>query len=176
MPSTTTSAEISADGAYRYDLIRRWTDGPLVRWIMLNPSTADATTDDPTIRRCMGFAHAWGYSGILVHNLFALRATDPRELRDHPDPVGPENDAHLRDSGYVKNGIATVCAWGAHGSLHGRDLVVRRILRERPGMVPTPWPALCLGRTKAGQPRHPLYLPAAAERTHLDLEELSDAS
>ena len=154
-------ATISPDGIYRYALTRRWdsTKG-LVRWIMLNPSTADATVDDPTIRRCMGFARSWGFGGILVHNLFALRATDPRELKRHPDPVGPHNNAHLADPQASR--LPTVCAWGAHGALNGRADAVLDLLR-RAGAKPT-----CLGLTKAGHPRHPLYLPASAELSDLE--------
>lgn len=146
------NAVISQDGVYRYDLLRRWGDElNLLRWVLLNPSTADASLDDPTIRRCMGFARAWGYDGIVVQNLYALRATDPRELKEHPDPVGPENDDYLH-----RWELPTVCAWGCHADdgKRGRAEYVLSILRGTP---------MCLGRTKAGHPRHPLYLPATAE-------------
>ena len=117
-------------------------------WIMLNPSTADAFADDPTIRRCASFARREGCGGIKVVNLFALRATDPRELRRHPDPVGACNDrvidAHAR-------GLVVV-AWGAGGALGGRDADAARIL-EAAGVTP-----VCLGVTAGGQPRHPLYV------------------
>jgi hypothetical protein len=153
------SAQLSEDGVYRYELTRRWGAGDPVRWIMLNPSTADANVNDPTIRRCIGFARTWGYEAIVVHNLFALRATNPRELRTHPDPVGPENDAYLRDP--VAAGWLTVCAWGAHGELNSRaDRALRAITGG--GAVP-----MCLGRTKAGHPRHPLYLRSDARAEEL---------
>jgi hypothetical protein len=119
---------------------------------MLNPSTADATSDDPTIRRCLGFARDWEYGGIVVHNLFGLRATNPAELKTHPDPVGRDNDRWLL--GAAESRLATVCAWGAHGHLHNRAGIVLGLLRDR-GVTP-----MCLGRTQAGQPRHPLYIPA----------------
>lgn len=141
------TAWLSADRAYRYVLTRRWDDGPVMAWIMLNPSTADADTNDPTIRRCIGFARREGCGAIWVVNLFALRATDPRVLRASPDPVGPANDSFLRErtrTDYV------VAAWGAHGSLNGRSHEVRTALADIP--------LLCLGITRGGEPRHPLYV------------------
>lgn len=148
------SAELSDDGVYRYELRRVWGDPDrLVGWIMLNPSTADATTDDPTIRRCMGFARDWGFGGIVVRNLFALRATDPAVLKTHPDPIGPANNYWLL---HAAGDPLTVCAWGVHGVLGGRDAQVGRLLRA--GGVHL----LHLGLTKGGHPRHPLYLPKLA--------------
>lgn len=84
-------ADISACGAYRYRLDRL---GALlgrgaVNFVMLNPSTADAEQDDPTIRRCLGYAFRWGFARLIVTNLYALRSTDPRALWEHPDPIGP---------------------------------------------------------------------------------------
>ena len=90
------SATLSPCGLYRYDLQRRWGEGPAVVFIGLNPSTADATVDDRTIGRMVGFATSWGRSAITVVNLFALRSKDPALLRAHSDPVGPDNDAVLR--------------------------------------------------------------------------------
>lgn len=147
---TESTATISEDGRYRYDLGRRWDEGPRVLWIMLNPSIADADIDDPTIRRCLGFTRAWGYGGLVVVNLFAMRATDPRELYTADDPVGPENDEYLRR--HAAGAGLVVAAWGSHGWLHGRDADVRKILDE---LNVT---ARCLGHTNAGAPRHPLYL------------------
>jgi hypothetical protein len=119
---------------------------------MLNPSTADAELDDPTIRRCAGFSLAAGYSGIVVGNLFAWRATKPIELTKASDPIGPENDFHLAD--IVSAAPVVVCAWGARGNLYGRNEQVGRIIRAA-GKVPH-----CLRVTKDGHPAHPLYLPA----------------
>lgn len=148
------SAVISPDGIYRYELRRIWGDPTrLVGWIMLNPSTADADLDDPTIRRCVGFAREWGYGGIVVRNLFALRATDPAALKVHPDPVGPENDEWLLAAG---QDALTICAWGAHGSLRGRGTGVRDLLTAGGAQLHH------LGLTKDGSPRHPLYLPRTA--------------
>ena len=90
-------ATFSRDRRYRYRLWRRWDRSrAVVAFVMLNPSTADAMHDDPTIRRCVGFARAWGFGGVDVVNLFALRATDTRALRKAADPIGPANDRHLR--------------------------------------------------------------------------------
>jgi hypothetical protein len=133
------------DGEYRYWLARTWSnDLPPVTFVMLNPSTADGTYDDPTIRRCIGFAREWGYGGIVVVNLFAYRATYPRELSIVPDPVGPDNDAYIEMAACHR----TVVAWGAQKT-HGRDLHVATLLTD----------PLCLGRTKRGAPLHPLFVP-----------------
>jgi hypothetical protein len=152
MSPMTRSAVISDDERYRYDLERVWNpDLATVAFVMLNPSTANALVDDPTITRCLGFARAWGCGRLVVRNLFALRATDPRELKTADvDPVGVENDAWLR---LLLAGGAdlVIAAWGTHGSLYHRDVTVRRILSEHPNVK-------CLGTTRAGHPRHPLYL------------------
>ena len=151
------SAVLSDCGAYRYRLGRDWGDGPHDVWVMLNPSTADATADDPTIRRCVGFSRRWGAGGLTVVNLYALRATDPAELARHADPVGPDNDEHVRDvvlEAY-RDGGRIVCAWGAHPFAAPRALNVAEGLR---GLD-----ALCLGMTASGAPRHPLYVRGETE-------------
>jgi len=107
----TRSAVISADGVYRYRLERRWTSGPTVAWIMLNPSTADADTDDPTLRRISVFSRAWGFGRLIVANLYALRATDPAQLWTAPDAVGPDNDRHVADAVSCHE---VIVAWGAN--------------------------------------------------------------
>ena len=143
-------AAFSADRTYRYVLTRTWDlVAPVMCWIMLNPSTADAMTDDPTIRRCKAFARREGCGGISVVNLFALRATDPRELSRHPDPVGPSCGKFLN---LHATAAVTVAAWGERGTLDGRDRKVRSLLTEG-GARP-----MCLGVTASGQPRHPLYV------------------
>lgn len=146
-------ALLSPCGIYRYQLWRMWDPkGPRIAWVMLNPSTADATQDDPTIRRCVAFARAWGFGDLVVVNLFALRATDPRELRNAltagRDPVGPDNDLRIMD--VAGSASAVVAAWGVHGALAGRDREVQRLLH---GVD-----VQCLGTTRDGHPRHPLYL------------------
>ena len=148
------SAIISEDGKYRYVLRRSL--GSVLRWykpvlfIMLNPSTADAETDDPTIRRCMAFAKRSGATHLNVVNLFALRATDPKELLKAEDPIGPENDNYIAEE-IRKNGmLPTVCAWGSHKFAKKRAMEV--LSHGAPGGF------VCLGQTKDGSPKHPLYL------------------
>lgn len=144
------SAIISACGRYRYELIRRWGDGPLLEFIMLNPSTADGSTDDPTIRRCIAFAKRWGYGGIVVRNLFAYRATSPTVLVNVDDPIGPENRTYLgrEDAG------CTIAAWGANpaavGWWNGYPYDITAALTRRR--------LYCLGTNANGSPKHPLYV------------------
>lgn len=149
------SAILSPCGLYRYHLRRDWTAAPPLVWIMLNPSTADAEQDDPTIRRCIAFAKAFGYGGIEVVNLFALRSPSPADLLDSScagiDPVGPNNDDTLRVV-IVDCGYTLVAAWGAHKLASPRARVIERMAAGR---------LLCLGTTKDGSPRHPLYVKAS---------------
>mgnify|MGYP003440183026 FL=1 len=163
------SARMSEDGRYRYDLTRSWANpssdpGDFARtaaFIMLNPSTADGTEDDPTVRRCIGFARDHGCSALRVANLFAWRATDPDMLLaahlDGEDIVGPENGSAIDEVvsvARITRGIV-ICAWGAGPA------PLRGLMAERARLLPEA--ALhCLGTTKSGQPRHPLYLPASA--------------
>ncbi len=137
-------------GRYRYLLWRAWDDGARrAAFIMLNPSTAGAAIDDPTIRRCIAYARAWGYGVLYVGNLFAYRATDPRALYGANDPIGPENDAYL--VAIARRCDLIVCAWGVHGALGDRGAAVLALL----GAIA---PVYCFGCTKDGHPRHPLYL------------------
>jgi hypothetical protein len=149
----TKTAMISDCGAYRYDLQRWWVDGsqPLCV-VMVNPSMADADIDDPTILRLMGFARRWGYGGLIVRNLFALRSPSPDVLDAAEDPVGPENDFKL--SALLRNcvhfGLPVLAAWGANGARMRRDEAF--IMQAREARVPL----ICLGLTKDGHPKHPL--------------------
>lgn len=140
------SAVLAPDGRYRYRLDRHWGVGPGVLFVMLNPSTADATHDDPTLRRCIGFALDWGYASLTVANLYAYRATDPAELKKVTDPVGPECDHYLEQC--TGEASLIVAAWGMHAQ-PGRVEQVRRLLGPE---------VMALAWTKAGQPRHPLYV------------------
>lgn len=150
---------------YRYTLTRKLgadtSSGDRLLWIMLNPSTADDYVDDPTIRRIMRFSAAWGYVGLDVVNVFALRATDPAELRKHRDPVGPSNDYVI--SYYAIRAPKIVAAWGAEVShFPERERRVIEILRRvAVGKVQH------LGLTAGGHPRHPLFLPTDAELSDL---------
>lgn len=142
---------------YRYTLFRDLgMQGPQLTVVMLNPSTADAVKDDPTIRRVIGFAKSWGCGSVQVLNLFAIRATDPREMLAADDPVGPENDEHLtRELRMAKDdGRFVLAAWGSHGGHMSRDFQVTHKLVDG-----VDW--RCLGRTHGGSPKHPLYVPSS---------------
>lgn len=153
-------AIFSPCGTYRYLLRRDWDDGRCIAWLMLNPSTADATKNDPTIRRCIEFSKRWGYARLIVVNLFALRSTDPRQLARNTDPVGPENDFYLKMA--FEESREVVCAWGCQQHL------TNPLLKERPRkatkLIPKFHPAVCLGFRKDGSPRHPLMVPYSQER------------
>lgn len=152
-------AVLSADGVYRYQLLRRWGRGAsIVAFVMLNPSTADAHRDDATIRRCIAFAKRWGHDGLVVVNLFAYRATDPTKLDEAADPVGPDNDDHIRQA--CQGASRVVCAWGAHPKAAKRAPAVVQLL---------PRGIQCLGLTSSGHPRHPLYMANRTRPTHFHL-------
>lgn len=145
------SAVFSENGLHRYSLTRRWTNGPAVMFIGLNPSTADEKNDDPTIRRCIGFAKSWDCGALYMGNAFSYRATDPREMAEAReagiDINGKENDHWLRTLAGAADII--VAAWGAHLLAVDRGLAVAELIGPR---------LQCLGTTQSGQPRHPLYL------------------
>jgi len=137
-------------GRYRYSLWREWsTDHPRVVFVMLNPGTADEQRNDPTISRCISFAHAWGFGSVEVVNLFAYRTSYPVELFKQPDPIGEENDRFLVQA--LERAACIVAAWGAKGTLLGRDQYISQLLAHRHDVY-------CFGTTKGGHPRHPLYI------------------
>ncbi len=148
-------ATFSADNVYRYDLYRRirserdWT----ITFVLLNPSTADAFQEDPTVRRCLGYAARWRYEHVWVVNLFALRSTDPKRLREVIDPVGPGNDEAIREA--VADAHLTILGWGTHGANLNRSVKVRAMLM----VTRHARRIFCLRKTKDGHPAHPLYLP-----------------
>lgn len=150
------TAIISPCGCYRYLLTRGPLDQPYALFVMLNPSTADASRDDPTIRRCRGFAKDLGYVAFRVVNLFAWRSTSPDAMKRQTadkDIVGPDNDHHIAEQ--TKGAAIVICAWGGHGSFAARDKAVKHLIRSV-GAIPH-----YLRRSAAtGQPEHPLYLPA----------------
>lgn len=154
--AVTRQAVISDCGRYRYSLRRCWNpERPTVYWIMLNPSTASALTDDATVRRCVGFAKSWKAGAIVIRNLFAWRSRSPALLWKATEPVGPENDDWIRDLAQTPGQL--VVAWGAFSNPRKGERVaeVLRILGDRQ--------LLCLGTTDAGQPRHPLFVRADAK-------------
>lgn len=154
------SAVLSEDEVYRYVLERIWGAGPIAVFIMLNPSTADALKNDPTIRRCIGFAQAWGCGGLFGLNAFAYRATLPADMLKAEDPVGPDNLAHIGrkiDEARANGTGRVLCAWGAHGGHLGQAEIVIDLLKSK-SVEP-----VCFGKTKAGHPKHPLYLPYDTE-------------
>jgi hypothetical protein len=143
----------SPDRKYRFTLWREWDIYPgYVNFLCLNPSTADETQDDPTIRRCIRFAKDWGYPAVCITNIFAYRATDPLEMKKQADPVGFDNVGHLIRIG-GKAGMV-IAAWGTHGVFNNQDINVRQAF-HRAGIN-----LHCLGVTNGGHPKHPLYLRA----------------
>jgi len=147
------SAIISDCGLYRYVLTREPEDlaptKPAAVFVMLNPSTADAHFDDATIRRCRSFAKSWGCAGIVVVNLYALRATKPAALWEASDAVGGENNSWLQ--GIAREHRHVVCAWGKNAKRDRVEHVVNIFLEQGATLH-------CLGTNKDGSPKHPLYL------------------
>jgi len=136
---------------YRYALTRTWDPaGRRVMFVMLNPSKATEVQNDPTVERCERRARVLGFGAFQVTNIFAWRETDPKKMRQAHDPIGTENDAMLRAGAAWADQI--IAAWGTHGAHLGRGPAVEALLRQ------TAKPLLSLGLSKAGHPRHPLYI------------------
>ena len=142
----THSAAFSPCRLYRYDLWRRWSDKPYCMFIGLNPSTADETQDDPTVRRCINYAKDWGYGGLVMTNIFAYRATLPKDMKAQNEPIGLENDKYLKK--LAKNAGIVVAAGGKDGSHLDRGKRVTELIQ----------PLHCLKKNNDGSPAHPLYL------------------
>jgi hypothetical protein len=143
----------SACRQYRYTLWREWDplfNNQFLMVVGLNPSTADETKDDPTIRRCVDFAKRWGFGALLMTNLFAIRATDPKVMMAHADPTGELNDQVLLH--FAPRAGKLLAAWGAQGSHLNRDHYITALLGDK---------FECLGFTGGMQPRHPLYVAAS---------------
>lgn len=164
--NTDCGARFSQCRQYRYTLWRRWEpDCPLsnmVAFIGLNPSTADEIKNDPTVKRCINFAIRWGYGGMVMLNLFAYRATDPKVMKAHAEPIGPSNDDAIRD--IVREIGETIFAWGNHGlymdrGKHVFDMVCALDCVRHRGVYSSH-----LGLTSSLQPKHPLYLKADLDR------------
>lgn len=149
-------------GQFRYSLTREWEPSPqVVLWVMLNPSTADGTKDDNTVRKCVGFARRWGFSGLEVVNLYAFRATSPRDLAGAKYPIGPDNDTVI--VGACERARIAVLAWGNHAEA-GRARYVTRLVRNCINRGDAN--VFCLGVTQVGQPRHPRVVPYATPLVH----------
>ena len=142
---------------WRYLLWRRWGEGPVANFLMLNPSTADELTLDPSCTRARNYARRWGFGSVLVTNLFGWRATDPAEMKAARDPVGRGNDAAILRA--AREADLVVCAWGNHGAHAGRGAEVERLLRSSRVKL------FSLRRNAGGQPAHPLYLPGSLKPT-----------
>lgn len=152
------SASLSKDGRYRWTLQRKWGDGGRICWIMLNPSTADATVDDPTIKRCMKFSHRWGYGSLVVVNLFPFRSSHPNDCRNWAEWERNGPDWYARDTihhneGVVQNVVElcdfVIAAWGQADWAQNEGY---RILDE----LPPDTKLYCLGTSADGSPKHPL--------------------
>ena len=140
------TAKLSGCRKYRYALWRIWDDSkPFVMFVGLNPSTADETSDDPTLTRCIKYAKSWGYGGLCMANLFAFRATEPADMKASDDPIGIENNKWLKK--LAKDAALVVAAWGNDGSYLERSEQVKEFL---PNLY-------CLKLNKSGEPAHPLY-------------------
>ncbi len=136
---------------YRYDLTRVWDGaGDKISFVMLNPSTATEIQNDPTVERCERRARTLGYGAFRVCNIFAWRDTDPRLMRKAADPIGPANDRAIVDACHW--GDRVVCAWGTHGEHLSRGPEVEALMRA------TQVDLYHLGLSKAGHPKHPLYI------------------
>ena len=150
-------ALFSKDRKYRYALWRTWEEDSRVMFIGLNPSTADETKDDPTIRRCIGFAKRWGFGGLHMLNLFAYRATNPKELFKAKNPIGDENNYYLEM--YFDAGGLNIACWGIWGKYMNRGNEVIRLLGKDY--------LKCFGLTKDNHPKHPLYLKRGIEPRYI---------
>lgn len=149
-------ATFSTCRRYRYTLTRVWDEArPRIAWIGLNPSTADESRLDPTLRRVIRFSDDWGFGSFTMLNLFALRSTDPIVMKASVEPVGPENNHQICQ--HARAAAKVVAAWGTHGGWARRDEEVTELLKS----IGCSSKVICLGRTKGGFPLHPLYVPSA---------------
>ena len=154
---TPSGAKFSRCRRWRYLLWRRWADGPVANFLMLNPSTADEVKLDPSCTRARLYAECWGFGALVVTNLFGWRATDPVEMKTARDPVGSLNDAAILKA--AKEADLVVCAWGNHGAHLGRSKKVLQLLSRNEAALHA------LRLNGSGEPAHPLYLPGALRAT-----------
>lgn len=150
-------ASFSPCRAYRYQLRRRWAPGPLLAWLLCNPSDANETGEDPTSRRCHSFSKAWGFGGDIIVNPFAVVDSEPSRLAIYTDPVGPENDRHILDAAHRCKGM--IAGWGQliPKDMRGRLAAVEALVRPHIALE-------CLGLNADGTPKHPLYLAKSTVR------------
>ncbi|MGL5953282.1 MAG: DUF1643 domain-containing protein [Providencia rustigianii] len=142
------TATISECNKYRYDLFRIWDETkPYLMFIGLNPSTADHELDDPTIKRCIGFAEKLDFGGVCMCNLYALRATNPSAMMSSESPIGSDNDMYVKK--HALSAGMVIAAWGNHGCYLNRDKEILDILNVD---------VFALDINKSGQPKHPLYI------------------
>ena len=170
VPLPRVGATLSRCDTYRYTLWRTWGErvSRLIAFVMLNPSTANASDDDPTIRKCIGFAKQLGFDGLWVFNLFAYRCTDPSMLpEDAAVAIGPDNNTWLHSIDNTRFG-SVIAAWGVKGTRWNRDRDVLQMLTRRHEVQ-------CLRKTKSGHPEHPLYIPYSTEPVLFAARQSRDA-
>lgn len=149
----TRTAVFSDCRTWRYRLAQIWDESrPALHWLMLNPSTADETQNDPTVERCERRARMWNYGGSVVYNIFAYRATDPKDMRSFADPIGPENDHWLSRLAADSRDLDVIGGWGEHGAHLARGTAVLDIFRTAGGRLSA------LKINASGHPAHPLYI------------------
>lgn len=147
------TAVFSPCRTYRYTLWRVWDDTlPYCQFIGLNPSTADETNDDPTIRRCIRFAKDWGCGALCMTNIFAYRATNPKDMKAQEFPTGDLNGESIID--IAKEAGIVIAAWGIHGDHESQGAKVNQLFDTHSIKLH------CLGKTMLGHPKHPLYIKA----------------
>ncbi|MBL4870566.1 MAG: DUF1643 domain-containing protein [Robiginitomaculum sp.] len=150
---------------YRYRLSQIWDEHKLpLTWLMLNPSTADEVKNDPTVERCERRARMWGYGGSIVFNIFAFRATDPKDMRAQTDPIGPENDKWIRQIAKQSRERDVVAGWGEHGAHRNRGQAVLDIFMQEEGQISA------LKINASGHPAHPLYIAYSKSPLLMNLE------
>lgn len=155
-PVVCRKAIFSEDRRFRFSLTIIWEpELPIINFLMLNPSTADEIKNDPTVERCERRVRMWGFGGLIVTNIFALRATNPDDLYSQSVIIGKDNDIHIMKA--AERAEYTVCAWGGHGKLLGRGMNVKKMLLDQDIKI------AALKLSKDGQPYHPLYLPYTCE-------------
>lgn len=151
---TKTGADFSLCRKYRYKLWRIWDNNkPIMMFLMLNPSTADETQNDPTVERCERRARMSSFGGVVICNIFAFRATDPKDMKAASDPIGPDNNTIIIAES--KAAEIVVCAWGNHGSFNNRSAEIKKMLFAEHIVVHA------IKISKSGEPAHPLYQPYA---------------